>query len=47
VLHSFERAGTTDGSEPVAGLIDVDGTLYGTTKFGGIDGSGTVFALKP
>jgi uncharacterized repeat protein (TIGR03803 family) len=35
-----------DGSEPNAGLIaDAKGNLYGTTAFGG--GDGTVFELKP
>jgi hypothetical protein len=35
---------------PDAGLIAVNGTLYGTTWEGGgsgCDGSGTVFALTP
>jgi uncharacterized repeat protein (TIGR03803 family) len=45
VLHSF--AGGTDGSYPVAGLIDVKGTLYGTTETGGANGYGTVFSLDP
>jgi uncharacterized repeat protein (TIGR03803 family) len=33
VLHSF--GGSGDGGDPEAGLIDVDGTLYGTTNAGG------------
>jgi uncharacterized repeat protein (TIGR03803 family) len=45
VLHSF--AGGTDGSSPDAGLIDVDGTLYGTTEAGGAKNQGTVFSLSP
>jgi uncharacterized repeat protein (TIGR03803 family) len=45
VLHSFGSG--TDGSEPEAGLIDVNGTLYGTTHTGGSYGGGTVFALDP
>jgi len=52
VLHSF--AGGTDGATPEAGLIEVEGTLYGTTNQGGAgtnrtyyDGCGTVFALDP
>ncbi len=45
VLHSF--GGGMDGSSPEAGLIDVNGVLYGTTPFGGINGLGTVFALDP
>lgn len=43
VLHSFGYG--TDGIFPVAGLIDVDGTLYGTTVFGGTHGNGTVFSI--
>jgi uncharacterized repeat protein (TIGR03803 family) len=33
VLHNF--SGAEDGARPVSGLIDVDGTLYGTTTSGG------------
>ncbi|HEY6325739.1 MAG TPA: choice-of-anchor tandem repeat GloVer-containing protein [Candidatus Cybelea sp.] len=51
VLHSFGKG--TDGSFPFAGLIDVSGTLYGTTSAGGahpcnFSGSttcGTVFSI--
>lgn len=32
---------------PNAGLIDVNGTLYGTTTYGGTYNNGTVFALTP
>jgi len=50
VLYAF--AGTsTDGNFPRAGLIDVNGMLYGTTFYGGTSdqnpGSGTVFAVDP
>jgi uncharacterized repeat protein (TIGR03803 family) len=45
VLHSFGHG--TDGAAPLAGLIDVKGTLYGTTSVGGKYGDGTVFALTP
>jgi uncharacterized repeat protein (TIGR03803 family) len=45
VLHSFGHS--HDGSTPLAGLIDVNGTLYGTTSAGGKHGDGTVFALTP
>ncbi len=50
------KGGTTDGDNPHAGLINVNGTLYGTTTGGGSDycpysgldqGRGAVFALKP
>lgn len=43
VLHSFGKAG--DGVQPVAGLIDVAGALYGTTYSGGAYGWGTVFSI--
>jgi uncharacterized repeat protein (TIGR03803 family) len=36
VLHSFK--GAPDGRLPVSGLIDVNGTLYGTTLLGGNSG---------
>jgi uncharacterized repeat protein (TIGR03803 family) len=48
VLYSFcSQQNCTDGSEPLASLIDVNGTLYGTTSFGGASDRGTVFALDP
>jgi uncharacterized repeat protein (TIGR03803 family) len=45
VLHNFGKG--KDGSNPAAGLIDVGGTLYGTTEFGGAHGYGTVFSIAP
>lgn len=45
VLYSFQ--GGLDGAQPVAGLIDKAGNLFGTTGFGGSTGSGTVFELSP
>jgi uncharacterized repeat protein (TIGR03803 family) len=45
VVHSF--AGGTDGQNCEAGLIDVKGTLYGTTESGGAYGGGTVFSVNP
>jgi uncharacterized repeat protein (TIGR03803 family) len=43
VIHSF--AGGTDGAYPHADLIDVNGTLYGTTSRGGAHNRGTVFSV--
>jgi uncharacterized repeat protein (TIGR03803 family) len=43
VLHNFGNK--EDGSNPVAGLIDVDGTLYGATSSGGTYRHGTVFSI--
>jgi uncharacterized repeat protein (TIGR03803 family) len=45
VLHSFGRP-RHDGTNPSAGLIDVGGTLYGTTSSGGTYNSGTVFSIS-
>jgi uncharacterized repeat protein (TIGR03803 family) len=43
VLHSFR--GYPDGAHPWAGLLNVNGTLYGTTYGGGAHHRGTVFAI--
>jgi uncharacterized repeat protein (TIGR03803 family) len=48
VVHSF--AGNPDGASPNSALVDVGGTLYGTTSIGGNNGRkghGTVFAIDP
>jgi uncharacterized repeat protein (TIGR03803 family) len=52
VLYSFGNG--NDGELPAAGLIDVKGTLYGTTSTGGsggcgryVLGCGTVFSISP
>jgi uncharacterized repeat protein (TIGR03803 family) len=54
IIYSF--SGGSDGASPEAGLIYVDGTLYGTTARGGAscgvstsqhDGCGTVFSVTP
>ncbi len=45
VLHSF--AGSPDGDLPFGGLVNVNGTLYGTTFGGGKQGLGTVFSISP
>jgi uncharacterized repeat protein (TIGR03803 family) len=49
VLYSFcTEQGCADGMMPDAGVTDVNGMLYGTTKDGGAHGAGgTVFALDP
>ncbi len=44
VLYSFGNG--TDGAGPLAGLVfDSAGNIYGTTRYGGADGIGTVFRL--
>jgi uncharacterized repeat protein (TIGR03803 family) len=46
VLHSF--TGGDDGGAPFAGVIlGPEGTLYGTTGFGGQTNAGVVFEIKP
>ncbi|HEY5047173.1 MAG TPA: choice-of-anchor tandem repeat GloVer-containing protein [Rhizomicrobium sp.] len=45
VLHSFGNG--TDGGHPYAGLIALNGILFGTTGYGGADGGGTVFSIDP
>jgi uncharacterized repeat protein (TIGR03803 family) len=43
ILYSF-----SGGSEPLAPVVfDTQGSLYGTTFYGGADGDGTVFRLVP
>src|SRR5438309_214274 len=48
ILYSFcSQRNCTDGKWPRAGLIGVNGMLYGTTSEGGTLGGGTVFAIDP
>jgi uncharacterized repeat protein (TIGR03803 family) len=44
-LHSFGLG--QDGATPEAALIDVNGTLYGTTWEGGAYNDGSVFSIDP
>jgi uncharacterized repeat protein (TIGR03803 family) len=44
VLHSF--GGGTDGANPAAALVEVNGKLYGTTSAGGTYGGGTLFSIR-
>lgn len=45
VVHNF--SGEPDGLDPQAGLINLNGTLYGTTAAGGTKNFGTIFSLTP
>jgi uncharacterized repeat protein (TIGR03803 family) len=46
IIHTFGGAG--DGSQPWGGLsTDSAGNLYGTTRYGGANGGGTVYELTP
>jgi uncharacterized repeat protein (TIGR03803 family) len=44
VLYSF--ANTPDGARPAAGLVNLDGVLYGTTSQGGAYSEGCVFSIS-
>jgi uncharacterized repeat protein (TIGR03803 family) len=44
VLYSFQ-GGSADGESPYASLTDVNGTLYGTTQYGGANLDGTAFKV--
>jgi len=45
VLYSF-TANTGDGVYPMAGLLNVEGLLYGTTFAGGTNGTGSLFSVS-
>jgi uncharacterized repeat protein (TIGR03803 family) len=49
ILHRFGRQTKTsqnrDGANPDAGLVNVDGILYGTTELGGLKNSGVVYSI--
>lgn len=46
VLYSFD-GGTTDGANPVGGLIQAsNGSFYGMTQAGGSNGDGTIFGFN-
>lgn len=44
IIHPFGRS-AKDGANPSADLIDLKGTLYGTTVNGGAHNGGTVFSI--
>jgi uncharacterized repeat protein (TIGR03803 family) len=45
VLYSFTSG--ADGGMPTAALISDNGTLYGTTSYGGLHSGGTAFEIDP
>jgi uncharacterized repeat protein (TIGR03803 family) len=45
VLYKFR--GGHDGDVPTGSLINVKGTLYGTTSYGGAHDGGTIFKISP
>lgn len=46
VVCSF-KGGSTDGAQPVAGLLSYNGIVYGTTQTGGTKSLGTIFRVNP
>jgi uncharacterized repeat protein (TIGR03803 family) len=47
VVYSFcAQSNCSDGAYPQAGLLTVNGAIYGTTAAGGANGAGTVFEIK-
>jgi uncharacterized repeat protein (TIGR03803 family) len=46
VLHEFDYK-NGDGFEVVGSLVEVQGTLYGATQYGGKYGHGAVIAIEP
>ncbi|MGA8535370.1 MAG: hypothetical protein WB615_14780 [Candidatus Tumulicola sp.] len=53
-LYRFDGNSAGDGQSPLGGLTNVNGTLYGTTYYGGNSacdstpkGCGTLFSLSP
>ena len=45
LLYTFQ--GGTDGQNPQGQFVNINGTFYGTTQYGGANGSGTVFTITP
>lgn len=43
----YEFTGGVDGANPLAGVVDLNGVLYGTTLNGGSEQLGTVYELRP
>ena len=48
VVYSFcSKGNCADGATPYAGLLDMNGMLYGTTVYGGVNNNGTLFSIDP
>ncbi len=48
VVYSFcAQTNCTDGADPYGPLVNVGGTLYGTTSVGGANGKGAVYSINP
>lgn len=46
VLHTFSFRNNKEGGNPAAGLTELNGTLYGTTQYGGKYDKGIVFQRR-
>jgi uncharacterized repeat protein (TIGR03803 family) len=46
MVYGFRGAKRGDGADPKSGLIDVNGTLYGTTALGGSQNDGSVYSVS-
>lgn len=46
ILHNFGKPGSGDGFWPYAGLVAYNGSLWGTTPYGGTNGVGTLFNVS-
>ncbi len=46
IVHLF-KGSPRDGAAPYAELLNLNGTLYGTTSLGGVNGQGSVFSVTP
>ncbi|HZP46923.1 MAG TPA: choice-of-anchor tandem repeat GloVer-containing protein [Vicinamibacterales bacterium] len=46
VLHTFDSGTVVNGYAPYGKLLDIGGTLYGTTTGGGTSGAGAIFAIN-
>ncbi len=50
MLYNFKGGRRADGSEPISGVTELNGLLYGTTVFGGLtgcdQGCGTAYSVS-
>jgi uncharacterized repeat protein (TIGR03803 family) len=46
-IYSFGGQANGDGCNPRSGLVNVNGTLYGTTSYGGASDVGTIYKFVP
>jgi uncharacterized repeat protein (TIGR03803 family) len=44
-IYKFKGTKRSDGENPYAGLVELNGMLYGTTEYGGANNTGTIFSI--